>query len=97
MTIGYSEPNPTPDDRPLWSQYRRFFPVTDQLVYMHHAGVAPLSRPAAEAMSGLAQDAMQFGSLHYDAWLATYGALRVAAAELIKAGVMQAKVSWKAT
>ena len=85
MTIGYSEPNPTPDDRPLWSQYRRFFPVTDQLVYMHHAGVAPLSRPAAEAMSGLAQDAMQFGSLHYDAWLATYGALRVAAAELINA------------
>ena len=51
----------------LWSRYRTSFPVTERLVYLNHAGVAPLSRPAAEAMRGLADDALHFGSLHYAA------------------------------
>ena len=36
-------------------------------------------------MQGLAQDALDFGSLHYDQWMDTYEKLRVAAARLIGA------------
>jgi cysteine desulfurase / selenocysteine lyase len=69
----------------LWSRYRTSFPVTERLVYLNHAGVAPLSRPAAEAMRGLADDALHFGSLHYAAWLSVYDGLRASAAGLIGA------------
>src|SRR5204862_7482068 len=42
-----------------------------------------LSKPAAEAMRHLTDDALGFGSLHYDQWLAAYEGLRMAAAQLI--------------
>ena len=70
---------------PLWKQYRDFFPVTEHQIYLNHAAVAPLSRPAAEAMRTLAEDVLRYGSLHYDRWLETYEGLRVAAAKLIGA------------
>ena len=70
---------------PLWRHYRDQFPVTERLIYLNHAAVTPLPRPAAEAMQGLAQDALDYGSLHYDKWLDTYERLRVAAARLIGA------------
>ena len=59
--------------------------MRDHLIYLNHAAVAPLCRPAAEAMTRLADDCMRFGSLHYDEWLATYDGLRNAAARLINA------------
>ncbi len=65
--------------------YRNQFPVTEKLIYLHHAGVAPLCRAAAEAMKNLADDAWRFGSFHYDEWLAAYDALRTAAARLLNA------------
>ena len=71
--------------QPLWRHYRDQFPVTERLIYMNHAAVAPLPRVTAEAMQWLAQDALDFGSLHYDQWLDTYEKLRVAAARLIGA------------
>src|SRR5579862_8546529 len=64
-------------------QYLKEFPVRERLIYMNHAGVAPLCRPAAEAMQRLAADALEFGSLHYDEWLDTYEGVRRAAARLI--------------
>lgn len=67
----------------LWEQYAKFFPVRDRLIYLNHAAVAPLSRPAAEAMQHLAEDCLNFGSLHYDRWLAAYEGVRSAAAQLI--------------
>jgi len=70
---------------PLWRRYRDQFPVTERLIYLNHAAVAPLPRPCAEAMQWLAQDALDFGSLHYDKWLDTYEQLRVAAARMIGA------------
>jgi cysteine desulfurase/selenocysteine lyase len=79
-----SSVEPAPGE-PLWRRYRDQFPVTKQLIYLNHAAVAPLPRPSAEAMQGLAQDALDFGSLHYDKWLDTYERLRVAAARLIGA------------
>lgn len=61
------------------------FPVTQKLIYLNHAAVAPLSRPAAEAMEWLAQDSLLHGSLHFDRWLDAYDGLRRAAARLMNA------------
>ena len=72
-------------DTPLWQRYRDQFPVANNLVYLNHAAVAPLCRRAAEAMQGLAQDALDFGSAHYQDWMDTYEGLRVATARLISA------------
>jgi selenocysteine lyase/cysteine desulfurase len=70
---------------PLWQQYRSEFPVTDRLVYLNHAAVAPLCRRAAEAMKWLADDGLHYGSAHYDQWLATYEGVRTATSGLIGA------------
>jgi selenocysteine lyase/cysteine desulfurase len=80
--MGYQR---NPAAAPVWEAWRDEFPVTQELVYLHHAGVAPLCRPAAEAVKRLADDAMRFGSLHYDQWLAAYEGVRQAAARLIGA------------
>lgn len=69
----------------LWQQYRDQFPVTEHLIYLNHAAVAPLSRRAAQAMQDLAQDALDYGSLHYDKWMATYAGVRQSTAKLIHA------------
>ncbi|MBI1789922.1 MAG: aminotransferase class V-fold PLP-dependent enzyme [Acidobacteria bacterium] len=69
----------------LWRQYRDQFPVTAHWIYLHHAGVAPLCKSAADAMKHLAEDCLQYGSAHYDQWLAAYDGLREAAARLIHA------------
>src|SRR5688500_17663780 len=61
------------------------FPVTKELLYVNHAAVAPLCKPASEAMRWLSEDACHHGSYHYDQWLAVYEGLRVAAAKLINA------------
>ena len=66
----------------LWERYQDQFPVREHLIYLNHAGVAPLSKPAAEAMKHLAGDVLEFGSLHYDEWMAAYEGLRAAAARL---------------
>lgn len=62
---------------------RRDFPVTRNLIYLNHAAVAPLCRPAAQAMEWLSQDALNYGSLHYSKWLETYEGLRTSAARLV--------------
>src|SRR6266404_5376874 len=63
--------------------YRDRFPVTEKLIYLNHAAVAPLAKPAADAMQWLAQDALCNGSLHYERWIETYDGLRRAAARLV--------------
>jgi selenocysteine lyase/cysteine desulfurase len=67
------------------SAYRDRFPAAETLIYLNHAAVAPLSRPAAEAMKWLADDALRYGSFNYDKWLDAYAGLRAAAARLINA------------
>lgn len=69
----------------LWERYEDQFPVRKHMVYLNHASVAPLCRAAAEAMKQLANDALEFGSLHYDQWLAAYAGVRQSAARLIGA------------
>jgi selenocysteine lyase/cysteine desulfurase len=63
-------------------RYAHHFPVRDRLIYLNHAAVAPLSKPAADAIKSLADDCCEFGSLHYPAWLEAYQGLRAAAARL---------------
>jgi selenocysteine lyase/cysteine desulfurase len=73
----------SPREIPLWERYSDRFPVREHLLYLNHAAVAPLCRPAAEAMKRLADDCQHFGSLHYGEWLEAYEGLRKAAARLI--------------
>lgn len=80
-----AEPESGAAPTPLYLTYRNEFPVTGQLIYLNHAAVAPLCRRAADAMKWLADDSLQFGSLHYDKWMAAYDGLRAAAARLINA------------
>src|SRR3954452_635734 len=70
-------------EAPIWERYAHQFPVREHLTYLNHAAVAPLCRPAAVAMQQLAEDCLNYGSLHYDQWLAAYDGLRAAAARLI--------------
>jgi cysteine desulfurase / selenocysteine lyase len=76
MGMGYED---------LWKAYREYFPVTERLIYLNHAAVAPMSRPAAEAIKRLADDVLCFGSNNYGKWLETYDGLRNAAARLMGA------------
>ena len=69
----------------LWERHAHQFPVRDRLIYLNHAAVAPLSKPAADAMKHLADDCLHYGSLHYDEWLAAYEGVRIATAKLIGA------------
>jgi cysteine desulfurase / selenocysteine lyase len=64
-------------------EYRSEFPITQNLIWLNHAAIGPLVKPAAEAMIRFSEDARDFSSMHYGEWLATYDALRRAAARLI--------------
>src|SRR5436853_6118101 len=70
---------------PLWQRYAEEFPVQENLVYLNHAAVSPLSRRCADAMKHLADDCLHYGSLHYAEWLDVYEGVRVAAAKLVGA------------
>ena len=69
----------------LWQTWRKEFPVTENLVYLNHAAVAPLSCRSAAAMRSLAQDALESGSIHYGNWMATYQGVRDSTARILNA------------
>jgi cysteine desulfurase / selenocysteine lyase len=81
--MGFTVGQDSVKDLSLWERYAHQFPVRENLIYLNHAAVAPLCRPAAEAMKWLSDDCMSNGSLHYDKWLEAYDGLRSAAARLI--------------
>jgi len=85
MSFGQVDKKSGQVGEPLWRQYRDQFPVAERLIYLNHAAVAPLPKRCAEAMKSFADDALEYGSRHYDKWMDTYEALRVAAARLIGA------------
>ncbi len=72
-------------ERLLHQEFALDFPVAQSLIYLNHAAVAPLCRPAARAMQWLAEDAMANGSLHYSQWEECYEGLRASTARLIGA------------
>jgi cysteine desulfurase/selenocysteine lyase len=83
--MGFEQDSSPVTAEPLCRQYRDEFPVTDNLIYLNHAAVAPLPRRSARAMQDLAEDSLRFGTLHYDQWLDAQEGVRVAAARLIGA------------
>src|ERR1044071_8067380 len=83
--MGFTAGEESVKELPLWEQSADQFPVRAELIYLNHAAVSPLCRPAAEAMKRLADDCLHFSSIHYDTWLETYDGVRHAAARLIHA------------
>ena len=58
-------------------------PVTEQWAYFDHAAVAPLSRPAANAIAHYAAQAAEQGDMAWPQWAAKIGRLRGQFAELM--------------
>jgi cysteine desulfurase / selenocysteine lyase len=81
--MGFEKGQSFVKDLPLWERYADQFPVRDSLIYLNHAAVSPLCKPSADAMKNLADDCLNFGSLHYSDWMDTYEGVRRAAARLI--------------
>jgi len=48
-----------------WSRARSWFPVTDGMAYLNHAGVAPISTRVEEALGRYAAEATRRGARHY--------------------------------
>ncbi len=67
------------------AKYRPEFPVTENLIYLNHAAVAPLPKRATEAMQWMAEDGMRWGSIHYDKWMESWDGVRRLSAKLIGA------------
>ena len=64
-------------------EYRTEFPVTKNLIWLNHAAIGPLVKPAAEAMTRFSEDSRDFASMRYEEWVETQQALRRATARLI--------------
>jgi cysteine desulfurase/selenocysteine lyase len=48
-----------------WTRARSWFPVTEELAYLNHAGVAPISTRVESALQRYAREATRRGALHY--------------------------------
>lgn len=48
-----------------WARTRSFFPVTREIAYLNHAGVAPISTRADEALRRYAREATDRGAMDY--------------------------------
>jgi cysteine desulfurase/selenocysteine lyase len=81
--MGFEKGQSFVKDLALWERYADQFPVRESLIYLNHAAVSPLCKPSADAMKHLADDCLNFGSLHYSDWMDTYEGVRRAAARLI--------------
>ena len=51
-----------------WKRTRNYFPVTRELAYLNHAGVAPISTRVEEALLRYSGEATQGGAFRYDAY-----------------------------
>ena len=69
----------------MTDDWRSQFPVTAACVYFDHAGVAPVSRRVADAVTAFIAEARDFGRLHYAAWETRTEDVRAAAARLLGA------------
>jgi cysteine desulfurase/selenocysteine lyase len=68
---------------------RRLFPITEQYVYLNHASVAPLSRPAREAMVRALDGSMYHGPRISEEMDAVQATTRSRAAKLVNAEAHQ--------
>ena len=68
-----------------WARARSFFPVSDEVVYLDHAGVAPISTRVEEALQRYAAEATRRGALHYAVYEDEIERVRGRAAHLVGA------------
>lgn len=61
------------------------FPLKSPCIYLNHAAVAPWPRRTSEAVKRFADENQFYGSVHYDAWLATEQQARQQVVALINA------------
>lgn len=54
-----------------WERTRSWFPVTDELAYLNHASVAPISTRVCEALERFAAEASRHGALRYSQFFDT--------------------------
>jgi cysteine desulfurase / selenocysteine lyase len=64
-------------------ELRSEFPVTQEWIYLNHAAVAPLCRPAAKAMRRIVRDVEHGGIAHISEWSSLYAKTRRSAANLL--------------
>ena len=64
---------------------RAEFPVTRSLIYLNHAGIAPISRRVQQAVGSLLQDVAEGGMVNHAAWTKTIQRTRKIAAKILNA------------
>lgn len=72
--------------------FRSQFPVAERWIYLNHAGVSPISRPAALAMADVIDDACRNGIMNIRAWIDVFARAREKAARLLNAA--PADIAW---
>ncbi|MBX3414115.1 MAG: aminotransferase class V-fold PLP-dependent enzyme [Pirellulales bacterium] len=68
-----------------WEDFRRQMPITERWAYFDHAAVAPLSKPAYEAIGQWSREAVQEGTTIWGNWNRAVERARRAAARLLGA------------
>lgn len=66
-----------------WEAWRDLMPVCQDLAYFDHAAVAPISKPAAGAITAYAEQSTQLGDTVWPSWNHTYQSLRTIGADLL--------------
>ena len=64
---------------------RALFPMTERVVYLNHAAIAPPPVPTIEAVMAQIKDVAENGTLHYRNWVMVKERARKLAAEMIGA------------
>lgn len=63
------------------------FPVTQQCIYLNHAGIAPMPLPVARSIQAFCEEALHSGGMKYGSWIQRENETRQLAAALINATV----------
>jgi len=61
------------------------FPVTQQCIYLNHAGIAPMPAPVARVIKDFCDEAQDTGGMKYGAWMQRENETRKLAASLLNA------------
>jgi len=75
----------SPSENNCWRDFRDQMPVTAQWVYLDHASVAPLMRPAADAMTAWIHNVSDHGAGDWSLWRGKVESARRSAAEMLGA------------
>jgi len=70
-------------DSKFFESYRREFPVTENHIYLDHAGVAPVSLRVQKAVETFLSESVEGGAFHYPKWAQQVVDIRRSCAKLI--------------